>query len=1622
MTQPPSGKTTQGTAPDSAIVSNTGFRNDGRQGQGEIVSQISFIAGCVSAAAVRAPRTPRIVRKALPSIALFASLLSGTAPAHALTAQTITGFAPASPITYSAGKTFALSATGGGSGNPVVFASTTTGICTVSGSTATVKSAGTCTLTANQAGNASYSVAPTVTANVVVNKASQTISFTAPTSKTFGAAPFTVSATASSGLPVAFSSTTPAVCTVAGGTVTLLGAGTCGIAADQTGNTNYLAAPQVVRSFTVNPASQTITFAALSNKTYGAAPFTVSATANSGLPVAFSSTSATVCSVAGSTVTLLSGGTCTIAANQAGNANYKPATQVTRSFSVAKAAQTISFAPLPASNLGTAPFALSATASSGLAVAFQSSTGTVCSVSGATVTLLKTGTCTIVASQSGNTNYNAAPSVSQSFNVAAALKPQAITGFAPATPIVYGPAKTFTLSATGGASGNPVVFGSATPAVCSVSGSTATVQSAGTCTLTANQSGNATYSAAPQVAANVVITQASQTINFGALANQRIGAASFTISANATSGLPVSFSSATGSVCSLSGNTLTLAALGTCTITATQPGNVNYGAATPVIQSFLVGQAAITLAVGYAHACALTNAGGVQCWGANASGQLGDGSTVNRSTPVDVSGLTSGAVAIEAGIAHTCAITSAGAALCWGSNDAGQLGDGTLNQSSTPRAVAGLAGNVIALTLGSQHTCALLGSGAVQCWGKNADGQLGDGSTLQRLTPVPVLGLASGVTDVRAGDNHTCAVTNTGATKCWGRNSDGQLGDGSSTSRSTPVDVSGVAGMALVEGASRHSCALTGAGGVKCWGNNSSGQLGNGGTAASLTPIDVNGLGSSIAGIAASATSSCATTTGGGAKCWGAINSALAPQDVPGFTSGVQAIGIGNGYTCVLTTASAMQCWGSNGSGQLGDGSTTSRATPAYVTGLSGGKAANQTISFAALPGKTIGNPPFAVTATASSGLTVTFSSITGSVCSVAGNTVTLIATGTCTIAANQAGNSSVNAAQQVTQSFPVNPATQTITGFAPGTPVTYSNGLSFALSASGGGSGNPVVFASTTPAVCTVAGNTATVLAAGTCTLTANQAGNATYSAAPQVTANVVINAASQSIVFNPLPGKKMGDAVFTLSATASSGLPVSFSSSTPAVCTVAGNTVTLAATGTCTIAADQSGNGGIAAASQVTQSFTVAPGTQAITDFAPPTPISYSAGQTFALTATGGASTSPVVFGSTTPAVCTVAGSTASVLGAGTCTLTANQAGDANYSAAAQVTATVVIEKMSQSIVFNPLVGRKMGEAAFVLTATASSGLPVSFTSMTPSVCAVANATVTLVTAGTCTIAADQAGNANIAPAPQVVQSFMVDAATVQVYYIHSDQLNTPRLITDANNNPVWQWENAEAFGANLPNENPSNQGAFTFNPRFPGQYFDQETGLRYNYFRNYDPSTGRYLESDPIGLLAGVNTYAYVGGNPVSRIDPLGLKGIMPGGRPWDPPINDDGVSCKPLFPPMTVDDNGCIDTGGGGPKLCFGPAAIEGAGSALAGLTTKELNALIGPEGVNALRSLFGSGMSGAENALKNGVTRPPGLTDAAAAAYREMASRILAKYEQTGNEAGIALQKARLEILNRCGCK
>lgn len=367
----------------------------------------------------------------------------------------------------------------------------------------------------------------------------------------------------------------------------------------------------------------------------------------------------------------------------------------------------------------------------------------------------------------------------------------------------------------------------------------------------------------------------------------------------------------------------------------------------------LTGQV-VSLAAGDDHTCALTDGGNVKCWGNNGSGQLGTGSTENQSTPIMVTAIT-GATAIAASGDHTCALLNNGAVKCWGGNWSGQVGNGTTQDQHTPVTVTGLNGGAIkavALAAGQGHTCAVISDGGVKCWGNNYVGQLGDNSTIDRYTPVSVIGLTESVVAIDAGhtwtNTATCALTVSGGVKCWGDNQSGQLGDGTTTERHSPVGVTGLtSGVAEIAVGRAHACAMLDSahgGYMKCWGDNQAGQLGDGRPLARPTPVDVQGL-SGVTAIAASH-HTCVLVSGGQVKCWGSngsgelgngtnVNSST-PTTVDGLNN-ITKIIVGQWHSCALTSSGGVKCWGANWSGQLGDSTTEDRYTPVDVTGLTGG-------------------------------------------------------------------------------------------------------------------------------------------------------------------------------------------------------------------------------------------------------------------------------------------------------------------------------------------------------------------------------------------------------------------------------------------------------------------------------------------------------------------------------------------------------------------------------------------------------------------------------------------------------------------------------------------------------------
>ncbi|MBO1756768.1 putative Ig domain-containing protein [Allobranchiibius sp. CTAmp26] len=350
--------------------------------------------------------------------------------------------------------------------------------------------------------------------------------------------------------------------------------------------------------------------------------------------------------------------------------------------------------------------------------------------------------------------------------------------------------------------------------------------------------------------------------------------------------------------------------------------------------------------------CGILTGGDVQCWGDNTYGQLGDGGTeATGSRPVQVVGLTSGVTELANTADGSCAVRTDGTVWCWGNNWLGQLGDGgSERESNRPVQVTGLTSAVAHLVPETTGMCAVLSGGGVMCWGDNGGGELGNGVVGgYSSVPVPVEGLSSGVVQLAGGFRSMCAVVSGGA-RCWGHNREGELGDGTAVDESgVPTHVVGMSsGVVQVISARAGFCAILAAGDLKCWGDDSDGQLGNAHTGGhSNVPVQVAGLTSGVTSVYDGFDGTCAVRAGS-ALCWGdntfgqlgdgrSGGLSNVPVQVVGLTSGVTQMTATTAAICAVRAGRAL-CWGDNTYKALGDGGTEVQASsPRQVSGLTSG-------------------------------------------------------------------------------------------------------------------------------------------------------------------------------------------------------------------------------------------------------------------------------------------------------------------------------------------------------------------------------------------------------------------------------------------------------------------------------------------------------------------------------------------------------------------------------------------------------------------------------------------------------------------------------------------------------------
>jgi alpha-tubulin suppressor-like RCC1 family protein len=352
------------------------------------------------------------------------------------------------------------------------------------------------------------------------------------------------------------------------------------------------------------------------------------------------------------------------------------------------------------------------------------------------------------------------------------------------------------------------------------------------------------------------------------------------------------------------------------------------------------------IGAGSAHTCGLTTEGAVYCWGHNDQGSLGDGSVVKRESPTRVAS-EDGFVQIAVGSFHTCARTASGDVYCWGANDYAQLGDGSFDEKHEPTKVQG--GHAFtAITAGGYHTCGLTGEQVVYCWGRT---RFPGGPNTSNVTPERLLtaesgGLSSNLAElafsrISAGATHVCATSTTGSAHCWGERDFGQLGWGLTSAGRCSFDGSVCSDIdfAEVRAGDRFTCGRIAAGTSFCWGYNSTGQLGNGSTTQDDRPQPVSG-GITFSQIVPGGAHTCGIATTGPTFCWG-YNSGgqlgngtrvdhTTPASVPGGNLFVE-LAVGGSHSCGRLASGRVYCWGENSSGQLGDGGSVSRLVPTPV-------------------------------------------------------------------------------------------------------------------------------------------------------------------------------------------------------------------------------------------------------------------------------------------------------------------------------------------------------------------------------------------------------------------------------------------------------------------------------------------------------------------------------------------------------------------------------------------------------------------------------------------------------------------------------------------------------------------
>ena len=949
---------------------------------------------------------------------------------------------------------------------------------------------------------------------------------------------------------------------------------------------------------------------------------------------------------------------------------------------VGQGTQTITFGALAPITYGATLFSLNGTSTSGLALSYTSSNTAVATISGNTVTIIGAGTTSITASQSGAANYSAAADVSQTLTI---NKASQIISFASLSSKLDTDAP-FTLGATS-TSSLAVTFLSSNSAVISISGTTATIVGAGTATITASQGGDNNYLAATNSTQNQLVVSTAltnQSITFGTLIPVTYGDGTFNLTATGgESGNPVNYSSSDPTIASISGNIVSIIQPGIVTITASQAGNSSYNIAPSVDQILTINQK--TLTVSNVVVSDKTYDGSLAA--------IISSDPLNGLVGTDVVSLSNSAVFADAnvgsGIAVTPNFTLIGADASKYSLTQPTGLTATISQAAQTITFSALTNKTTA-DLPFALTASSISGLSITYSSSNAAVATVSGNT------VTIVGIGSTtITANQVGNiNYNAAPQITqelsvtqGVSVLAGWDFFGQ---------SSPNTFAATTYNSNLNNTASQSTITRGNGAASSSGSNSFRTVGfqNNGISTSNTDFfqvrvtPVTGKTLTLTNINANliGTASFYATPGVTSQFGYSLNGTNFTLIGSPITSSSLAINFDLSAITELqnipsgtTVTFRYYASGQTATGGWGFSSPTTGSNGLAITGFT-----------SSIPAPSITS---SLTATGTVGTAFTYATeasnspssyaATGLPLGLSINTSTGVISGTpTTVGSSNVSLSATNATGTDTKTLEltVGQGTQTIT-FGALAPITYS-AASFSLNGASS-SGLPLSYSSSNTAVATISGNTVTIVGAGSTSITASQEGDANYFSASDVSQTLTVNKAGQIITFNSLPNKLDTDVPFTLLATSTSSLAVSFSSSNSAVISISGTTATIVGAGTATITASQGGDNNYLAATNSMQNqlvISTALTNQSIT-FGALNPVTYGDG-TLNLTATGGESGNPVTYLSSDPTIASISGNVVSIIKPGTVTITASQEGNSSYNTAPSVNQTLTINQKELTV----------------------------------------------------------------------------------------------------------------------------------------------------------------------------------------------------------------------------------------------------------------------------------------------------------------------------------------------------